>query len=99
MTLYKVTTGDGCDHHTGRIKYEGIVECPDWINDPNQQCGNGLHLSPTPELALIYHQGPVKKCRVHMDDFVVYPLDITKVRCRRVEVTEESKAENAEAAA
>ena len=86
VTLYKVTKADGCDHHTGKIKYEGIVECPDWVDNPDQQCGNGLHLSPLPELALGYHQGPVKKCRVHIDDFSVYPRDITKVRCRRVEV-------------
>ena len=89
VTLYKVTDENGLDRRTGTIKYEGIVECPDWDHDKDRQCGGGLHLSPEPYLALQYNTGPVKKCRVHRDDFVVYGPDITKVRCRRVEVLED----------
>ena len=78
-----------CDYHTGKIKYEGEVVCPDWKDDDKQQCGNGLHLSPSADEALIYHQGLVLRCEVAFDDFVVYSEDITKVRCKKVTVLEE----------
>ncbi len=87
IILYKVVNPKyNTDFYSGKIKYEGVVNCPDWNPNKNIQCGHGLHLSPTPALALSYHQGIVKKCRVKVKDFVVYPDDITKVRCKRVEV-------------
>jgi len=86
VTLYKITDDNGFDHYTGKIKYEGTVNCPDWDKDRDRQCGGGLHLSPEPFLALQYNQGPIKKCKVHKRDFVVYPEDMTKVRCKKVEV-------------
>lgn len=89
VTLYKVTQKDGTDYYTGKIKYEGKVVCPVFDFNPNRQCGCGLHLSPLPELASMYNAGPIKKCRVHKDNFVVYPTDISKVRCSEVEVIEE----------
>jgi len=76
-----------CDFYTGDIKYEGVVECPDWDANKDRQCGGGLHVSPTPEMALRYNGGgKVLRVRVHKDDYVVYPDDITKVRCRKLEV-------------
>lgn len=69
----------------GKIE-QGTVECPDWNPDPKIQCGNGLHLSPTPQNALAYHNGKVLKCEVAVKDLVVFPSDITKVRCKRVTV-------------
>ena len=89
ILLYKVTRQDGTDHHSGEIAYCGKVTCPDWDPNPERQCGGGLHLSPTEREAKSYHSGKVKKCLVHPDDFVVYPHDITKVRCREVEVIDE----------
>ena len=91
LTLYKSVKEDGCDHRTGKIKYEGIVECPDWDPDPKRQCGGGLHLSPTPEDALRYCNGTVLECRVARKDIVVFPTDVTKVRCRKVTVIGEWK--------
>ena len=91
VTLYKVTQDNGTDYYTGRIRYSGEVECPDWDDDTKRQCGGGLHLSPTPELALIYHHGQVLVCKCHVDDLVVYPHDITKVRCRKVTVIDTAK--------
>jgi len=88
ITLFKSTQADGTDRYSGKIKYMGVVECPDWDPDPNRQCGGGLHLSPSESLALSYTSGKIKKCKVYVDDFVVYPHDITKVRCRKVEVVE-----------
>ena len=86
VTLYKVTRENGTDHRTGTLKYEGIVTCPAGDPNPNRKCGGGLHLSPTPQQALSYNTGPVLECRVLPEDIVVYPSDITKVRCRKVEV-------------
>ncbi len=91
MILYKSVQPDNTDFYSGKIKYEGVVECPDWNPDPAIQCGGGLHLSPTPELTQRYNQGKVLKCKVAIKDIVVYGSDITKVRCRKVRVLEEVK--------
>ena len=93
LTLYKSVREDNTDFHTGKIKYEETVICPDWDKDATRQCGGGLHLSPLPELALSYNQGKLLKCKVHKNDFVVFGSDITKVRCRRVTVIGEYQAE------
>jgi hypothetical protein len=91
ILLYKMVKKDGTDHHSGTIKYEGTVTCPDWDPDPEVQCGGGLHLSPSASLAKFYHPtGKLLKCLVHPDDIVVYGPDITKVRCRKVEVIDET---------
>jgi hypothetical protein len=91
--LYKVVRDDYTDHFTGKIKYEiGKPVRPEkWDSDENRECGDGLHLSPTPDLALTYNKGRVLKCLVKYDDFVVYPHNITKVRCSEVTVAEEIK--------
>jgi hypothetical protein len=92
LTLFKsVNPKDDTDFHTGEIKYIGTVECPDWDNDSNRQCGGGLHLSPLPHLALYYNKGKLLECKVNKKDFVVYSKDITKVRCKRVTVIGEYK--------
>jgi hypothetical protein len=92
ITLYKSVNPETlCDFYAGKIKYEGVVTCPDWDPDQNIQCGNGLHLSPTPEMALSYNQGKVLKCKVALKDIVVFGTDITKVRCKKVEVIGEWK--------
>lgn len=87
LTLYKSVNPDTlCDFYTGRIKYEGTVEPEKWNPDKKVQCGDGLHLSPLPEMARRYNDGKILKCKVHKNDFVVYPHDITKVRCKQVTV-------------
>ena len=95
LTLYKSVHPDTlCDFYSGKIRYEGVVECPDWKPDPRIVCGNGLHLALTPDMALGYNpEGKVLECRVHKDDIAVYAKNITKVRCRRVEapVTKKEK--------
>ena len=91
MILYKSVQPDNTDFYSGKIKYEGIAEAPDWNPDPEIQCGGGLHLSPTPELTQRYNVGKVLKCEVAIKDIVVYGHDITKVRCRKVKVLEEVK--------
>ena len=87
IILYKSVNPETlCDFYTDKIKYEGVVICPDWNPGKNIQCGNGLHLSPTPEMALSYNQGKVLKCKVAIKDIVVHGTDITKVRCKKIEV-------------
>jgi hypothetical protein len=91
MVLYKsVYPTNLCDFYTGEIKYEGTVTCPDFDPNPERECGGGLHLSPTPELALSYNQGKVLKCEVALKDIVVYGRNIDKVRCRKVKVIGEA---------
>ena len=80
-----------CDFWSNTIKYENTVVCPDWNSDNNIECGNGLHLSPSPSLALGYNEGLVLECEVDLDDMVVYKYDISKVRCRKVKVLGEYK--------
>jgi hypothetical protein len=80
------------DFHSNTIKYEGEVTCPDFNPSKEIECGQGLHLSPYPELALDYSpDGLVLECAVKLKDFVVYPENITKVRCRKVTVLGEYK--------
>ena len=56
------------------------------MKNEQRECGGGLHLSPTPELALSYNKGKVLKCKVNIEDFVVYSQNISKVRCKKVKV-------------
>ena len=87
--MYKSTREDDTDFWSGKIKYKGMVKCPVWDNDKNRECGDGLHLSPTPMLAKSFNNGKIKKCLVKKKDFVVYPKNISKVRCKEVEVLED----------
>jgi len=92
--LYKSVNPDtNCDFYTGKIKYEigKIVKPERWNPDPNIQCGDGLHLCPTPEMALRYNKGKILKCAVRPEDIIIYQNDLTKVRCREVEVIGEYK--------
>ena len=87
IQLVKITDENGFDYYTGKIKYEGEVICPDWDATPERECGGGLHCSATEALARRYQStGFAKIVKVHVDDFVVYPHNIDKVRCRRVVV-------------
>ncbi len=97
VTLYKSVHPDThCDFRTGKIKYKGRVVCPDFDPDTTRQCGGGLHLSPRPYLARQYNDGCILECSVPLkytdyegvehDNIIVYGSDISKVRCREVEV-------------
>jgi hypothetical protein len=87
VILYKSVNPETlCDFHSGKIKYQGVIECEDWVDDEQIEAGHGFHLSPTPGDALYYRFGKLLRCRVRKEDINVFPNDITKVRCRRVEV-------------
>lgn len=66
------------------------TEIPD---DELAECGKGLHLSPTPFMALEFNNGKVLKCKVKKSHCktVKNPTYPTKVRCKEVEVLEEVK--------
>ena len=91
--MYKSVNPDTlCDFRTGKIKYEGVVVCPDFDPSIDRECGGGLHLSPTPTMALNYDHGKVLRCEVKKNDFVIYQAgDFTKVRCRVIKVLGEAK--------
>jgi len=85
IVLYKIVKDDLTDFYTGKIKYENEVVCPDFNPDKNIERGKALHLSRTILEAKSYQAtGIVLKCLVDKKDIVVYPKNITKVRCRRV---------------
>jgi hypothetical protein len=48
VQLYKAVRPDGCDFYSGKVHYEvgKTVECPDWQEDWQEECGHGLHCSP-----------------------------------------------------
>ena len=90
VILYKsVNPKNLSDFQTGKIKYEGIVECSDWNPNPNIECGGGLHLSPTKGMALSYNVGKVLRCKVEKKDIVVYAKNLTKCRCKKVKVLDD----------
>jgi hypothetical protein len=74
------------DFRTNSIKYEGIVECPDFDPSKERECGGGLHLCAKPLQALSFNQGQLLKCEVDLKDIVVYSKNIEKVRCKKVKV-------------
>jgi len=95
LILYKSVNPDNRDFQTGEIKYEigKVIECPDWDDDFEEECGKGLHLAATPFFALNFHDGKLLKCRVKIKDCrtVANPTYPIKVRCKQVEVIEEYK--------
>ncbi len=94
IILYKsVRSDNNKDFYTNTIEYKvgSEVKCPDFDPSINRECGGGLHLSPSPMLALSFNRGKVLKCSVKLKDIVVYPHNTMKVRCKAVKVLEEYK--------
>ena len=95
IKLYKSVRPDNHkDFHSNKIKYKDEVVCPDFDNSVDRECGGGLHLSPLPQLALSFNKGLLLECAVKLKDFVVFPENISKVRCSKVTVLGEYKGEN-----
>ena len=92
IILFKsVRPDNNKDFYTNTIEYKvgATVSCPDFDPSTDRECGGGLHLSPSPGLALSYNKGRVLKCSVKLKDISVYPYNVTKVRCKKVTVLEE----------
>ena len=89
IILYKsVNPKNNKDFQTGMIEYKigETIICPDWINDNNIQCGNGLHLCKTPLDAFSYNNGKLLKCEANIKDINIYADDVSKIRCKKVKV-------------
>ena len=87
IVLYKcVNPETNCDFHSGKIRYEigAEVVAPDFDPYPDRQCGGGLHLCFSALDTQVYNKGKILKCLVRPEDIVIYPHDISKVRCRAV---------------
>jgi hypothetical protein len=81
-------TGKFTDHKTGLVEYTigKEVVCPDWDADSKDECGHGLHLSPTVQQAMSFNDsGVYLACHVKVADmsslpaFAQYP---DKIRVR-----------------
>ncbi len=100
VIFYKSVKGVGgkyVDFFTGKVEYKigKWIKAPDWDDEFNGECGHGLHLSPTPIMALDFNVGGVVlKCKVRIADCktVKSPQLPIKIRCKKVfpiEVCEE----------
>ena len=60
VTLFKAVRPDSKDFHSQTVLYTdgATVECPDWIEDFDEECGHGLHCSPHLFLTEKYAQLP-----------------------------------------
>jgi len=89
LKLYKIVHENEMDFHTGKIHYKKgeIITAPDWDENYNGECGNGIHLSSSPDEAKTYHNnGIVKSFLVDPKDIKIYPRNLTKIRAKTVEV-------------
>jgi hypothetical protein len=74
--LYKSVTKDYTDHKTGKIQYTigQKVVCPDWDAASTDECGRGLHLSPTVKQAISFNDSSVYlACQVEISDIACLP--------------------------
>ena len=96
LLLYKFVQTDFTDSYLEKIKYEvgTVVECSNWNDDINVECGSGLYLSSSVASCRRFNSsssGHVLKCEVDPVDILVHPEPVfpQKVRCRKVKVLEE----------
>jgi hypothetical protein len=95
VILYKIVKDDYTDFYSGKIEYKvgDKIVCPDWVDNNNIECGNGLHLSKKLIDAKKYNKpGKILKCEVDINDMNVYSNGYqNKFRCKKVKVIEEIK--------
>ena len=95
VELIKIVDNDYYDFYIHTVKYEvgKIIECPDWKDTNEIECGNALHLSKTIQKAKKYNKpGKILKCEVLLSDMRVYKYGYQdKFRCKKVKVLEEIK--------
>jgi hypothetical protein len=87
VTLYKAVDANLCaglSYKPTTYPIGETVICPDWRDD--NECGGGLHLSPTPSAASRYNKGATRWLRVEANLADLRPIDDKcKVReCRVV---------------
>ena len=91
LTLYKAVRDDYASAHQSRTVYAvgSTVTAPDWRDD--NDCGGGLHLSPTPHQAHDYDPAATGflRCEVAVADWRPIPGGIAKGKAREVRVVAE----------
>ena len=87
--LYKAVTGDLRSERGFAYPIGETVEVETWT--ANNECGGGLHLSPTPSQARSYFYGATRylRCRVAAEDLRPIPGGVAKAKARRVQVISE----------
>ena len=76
VLLYKSTRPDGSSYNTSTVKYVIGVEtvAPDWDPDFKDECGKGLHLSPTIQQAASFDDSDCYfACSVKVEDIAPLP--------------------------
>ena len=92
VVLYKAVDADLKSARGFAYPLGETVEDGAWTD--TNDCGGGLHLSPTPEQAAYYFEEATRflRCRVHRDDLRPIPDGVAKAKARRVEVLGEVDA-------
>jgi hypothetical protein len=76
VTLYKSTLPDGTAHRDNKTKYVigKWTTALDWDASSKEECGKGLHLSPTIQQAISFNDsGHYLACRVAISDIADLP--------------------------
>ncbi len=99
IILYKSVQDNLTDFHSGKIKYtiNKKIYCPDWNDDTKQECGGGLHLSPSIHFCKTFNKGRYLECKVPLLTSdgkqniitVTNPLYPHKIRCKELFVIKE----------
>jgi hypothetical protein len=92
--LYKIVCKNltNCGAYKNTVVYDigKTIVCPDWLDNPKQECGNALHLSKSIPEALSYNNlcggNRILKCVVDWKDINIYQKNISKFRCKKVKV-------------
>ena len=88
--LYKAVDDDLCAGHSHvKTQYHigGDPECDSWVDD--NECGGGLHVCPTPDMALDHYVKATRFLEVTAPIDSIRPIDETKAKARTVHVLRE----------
>ncbi len=88
-TVYKAVRANLHSAHGFAYPIGETVECDDWSDD--DECGHGLHFSPSPSQALTYDWGATRflECRVQLADLRPLTGGTAKMKCPRAVVVRE----------
>ena len=100
--LYKSVNGELKNGRDGTFQYTIGKECsaPDWNGESTEECGKGLHLSPSPAQAASFFKhgknGVFLACRVRVEDiaslpaYARYPDKIRVRACKPLYICDEN---------
>jgi hypothetical protein len=95
VRFFKAVRPDGTDFYSGKIHYDTgkTLQCPDWLEDYNEECGHGFHVSPHVFLTDAYAGAKdhihiaveVRTADIRLPKTFTMP---DKIRCRKLKVLE-----------